>query len=166
MYNRIYFVILNKRDPSSFHTRYYYSIIYHSPRRVTSHRPPRCLPRRPSPGHVAARHVPHVHPRQVTSQGPTPRYVGTYIKIVFARVGRRPCGNFEPSAKLWNTFPFESYGFIHVHIVIIMMRRIVLNDSIGGHIHIIHGKFTKSFCFLYRHHFLAIVICNLVLSYG
>ncbi len=32
---------------------------------------------------------------------------------------------------------FESYGFIHVHIVIIMMKLIVLNDSIGGHIHII-----------------------------
>jgi hypothetical protein len=36
---------------------------------------------------------------------------------------------------------FESYGFIHVHIVIIMMKLIVLNDSIGGHIHIICDVF-------------------------
>jgi hypothetical protein len=43
---------------------------------------------------------------------------------------------------------------------------IVLNDSIGGHIHIINGKYAKSFCFLYRHHFLAIVTCILVLSCG
>jgi uncharacterized membrane protein YozB (DUF420 family) len=45
-------------------------------------------------------------------------------------------------------------------------KKIVLNDSIGGHIHIINGKYAKSFCFLYRHHFLAIVTCILVLSYG
>jgi hypothetical protein len=43
-------------------------------------------------------------------------------------------------------------------------KKIVLNDSIGGHIHIINGKYAKYFCFLYRHHFLAIVTCILVLS--
>jgi hypothetical protein len=42
------------------------------------------------------------------------------------------------------TAVFESYGFIHVHIVIIMMKLIVLNDSIGGHIHIITAVCTLS----------------------
>jgi hypothetical protein len=49
----------------------------------------------------------------------------------------------------------ESYGFIHVHIVIIMMKFIVLNDSIGGHIHIIRDVCfflnppLPSYCFIY-----------------
>jgi hypothetical protein len=43
---------------------------------------------------------------------------------------------------------------------------IVQNDSIGGHINIITGKYAKFFCFLYRRHFLAIVTCILVLSCG
>jgi hypothetical protein len=72
-----------------------------APRRIA---PPRCLPRRPLPGHIAARHLPHVDPCQVMSRGPTsllsrrpsPGHGAGVIQIcVFARVGRRPCGNFD-----------------------------------------------------------------------
>jgi hypothetical protein len=60
---------------------------------------------------------------------------------------------------------FESYGLIYVHIVKKNDEEmIVQNDSMGGHINIITGKYAKFF--LYRRHFLAIVTCNLVLSWG
>jgi hypothetical protein len=53
---------------------------------------------------------------------------------------------------------FESYGFIHVHIVIQNDEEmIVQNDSIGGHINIITGKYAgffvppplPSYCYMY-----------------
>jgi hypothetical protein len=70
-------------------------------------------------------------------------------KFVAERTNRSPCPN-RP------LFFFESYGFIHVHIVIILMKFIVLNDSICGYIHIIREVFLflvtpplPSYCCIY-----------------